>query len=1186
MDSVENYGEILVDSGANINIIRKGFLPLGLHHLIEKCHSGCILANDTKHIFTEKIELQIRIGDYRPISDTFFLIDESKIDVILSCNAMKASGVLIDLPLERLTIRDGVKGNAVGTCLKIGLHFLKGAERKCYLHVAEELNIPANTGVMLKVKTRLSGTLNVSKNILNDGSLIVPESIDTVNNGYIKIQILNLSETDQKLTCNKMLSEATSIEEDRIHALDRRGPTEIRPADRHKIKPLVPSDVHCGTNSEINELLKSLNQYRNICKLNTEKLEEAKVPKFNITLKPGTTPIYKRQYPTPAGLKEPLRKVINEMKRDGIIVPTTSLWNSPLFLVKKKGGAMRPVVDFRPVNQETVLERFPLPVISELFNSLNDCKYFTSMDLLSAYWQVGMEEEAAEKTAFTCPEGRYKFTRLPFGLVNAPMHFSKIIGGVLGELIGCGVLCYLDDIIIYSATKEEHHKAIKRVLEKLQEVGLQVKIEKSTFFQKEIKFLGHCVSQRGLQMDPDKLQGITQMVAPRSKKQLMSLMGMINYYRNFVEDFSGKVTPLTNLLSEKVDFQWGEAQEKAFRGIKTDLLHNTILKFPEYGKEFFIFSDASDYAIGGVLCQEESGRFRPISFRSKKLNGAELNYSVTKKEARAVTWCLQEFRSIILGQKIIVFTDHRPLVGIFGKNPPSAVIGRWVLSVQDFNMDLRYLSGKYNCVADALSRMPVNETLEKSERLDIECVDRLEDCVYSVHQRSREFSNFVGTFFNRGYLKQEQRKDNFCRQAARSVKSGKADVTDVTKFLIADGLLIRKRQLKRVDKTYLTLNIVLPDKLVEETIKWCHEHNLSGHQGWEKTLFLFRQSYFHPQEEERVQRICKQCTTCIKANGQPKKVPLKEYPVQQNPFSTVAIDLMGPLKGTSRGNKYIMVMVDHCTRFCLIEPLPNKTAEQVGRVLRTRLFPVFGCPKVLISDNGGEFINCLMWTLCDVYRITHRTTCPYHPASNGVVERCNGSIVRVLRCFLEDGEGDWDDHLPEVSQALNNRYHKSLQDTPHYALFGYDAYHPMNQEVEEDSPGRSPWAKDESSKSRLQNLRERVQKAIQATTQSTREQRNSKRKPKVLKEGDRVFIRRRREDADNRKLQTRCEGPFKIKALNDKGRVIVTDSQLKEKIVHEDDIIRQDEQETSDKKENSHNNKSHRHKYNLRERNR
>ena len=328
----------------------------------------------------------------------------------------------------------------------------------------------------------------------------------------------------------------------------------------------------------------------------------------------------------------------------------------------------------------------------------------------------------------------------------------------MAELLGVGVLCYLDDIVIFSETMEEHFKILKTVFDKLKQANLQVKLEKSKFFCHEANFLGHKLTGKGVQVDEEKVNGITKMRPPRNKKEVASFLGMTNYYRSFIGDYAVIAKPLTDLLSEKAEWTWNESEDIAFEKLKNKLKEAPILIYPDFKKEFFVFTDASDYAVGSALCQVKNNKFFPIGYQSKKLNGTQQNYSTLKKEALAIKLALAYYRTIIFGHRVTVFTDHRPLISLLGKILPRGAVGRWVLEIRNYRPIVRYVIGRVNVTTDALSRVPMDEIMDRSEKLKIE-QDALEEGVYAVQTlKGEEEEGTVGSIFEREKWREEQKK--------------------------------------------------------------------------------------------------------------------------------------------------------------------------------------------------------------------------------------------------------------------------------------------------------------------------------------------------------------------------------------------------------------------------------------------
>ena len=1173
---IKSKMEILVDTGSDISIILETVCPINAS--FEEENLTVRVANDEKFTFKKSTIIAVKIGNMTKRIKCFVFPKEiGGFPVILGADAMRKLKIGISFEKEKINVKSrnekerGIRDSE--WILEIEENFIpvkKSKITEITLHASKETKIEKNCCAMIKVKTRLKeGTeVEIEKMSLKNG-LMIPSSLSKVKEKKILINVLNLSNSSQVIKLNSELTKCEALGGDtQLCAINRtermagrKG--ERKSADKTAAGALQANEIDCGMQEAKNRLTSLLNEYRSIVKKKGEKVELAHAEPMKINTG-NATARYKRQYSTPFALKEEMKNVIRKMKEEKVIEESVSPWNSPIFLIKKKNGEFRPVIDYRELNQVTEIERFPLPVMDDLFKSMNKAKIFSTIDLLHAYWQIELESESRKKTSFTCSEGKFQFTRVPFGLCNAPIHFAKVIHGILAELLGVGVLCYLDDIVIFSETMEEHFKILKTVFDKLKQANLQVKLEKSKFFCHEANFLGHKLTRKGVQVDEEKVTGITKMRPPENKKQIMSFLGMTNYYRNFIGDYAVIAKPLTDLLSEKAEWKWSENEDSAFEKLKKKLKEAPILIYPDFEKEFFVFTDASDYAVGSALCQVKNNKFFPIGYQSKKLNGTQQNYSTLKKEALAIKLALAYYRTIIFGHRVTVFTDHRPLISVFGKILPRGAVGRWVLEIMNYRPIVRYVIGRVNVTADALSRVPMDEIMERSEKLKIE-QDALEEGVYAVQTlKGEEEEGTVGSIFEREKWREEQKNDRLCKYVvailkggSEGSKGGKVRKINLNEYMLSDGLLCKRRILQRVDKEEIALNVVVPERTANEVIAWSHE--MTGHAGKERTLHTFRKYFFIENEAKKTEEFLKKCDVCKKANGRPRKAPMNEYPVAKVPWTHVHVDLIGPLTVTEKGNKYILVAVDMATRFCVIEALPTKEAHSVAAALRARVFAIFGSPRVLVSDNGSEFVNEIFANLLDVYKTVHRTTVAYHPSSNGLVERRNGTLGKILRAVLtqEERNSCWDEFLAEVMLIMNTTYTRAIGDTSHYALLGYDPRGPLDEL--EDIEEAKLWKPKSLRRKQIGVLREKVKCAIEKSTGTTHKWVNQKRKKKEIKVGDRIFTKQN----TGRKLAPLCEGPFIVKEVSGRGNLIAEDAVTrKTRRIHEDQVLPTGEAET------------------------
>jgi transposase InsO family protein len=462
-------------------------------------------------------------------------------------------------------------------------------------------------------------------------------------------------------------------------------------------------------------------------------------------------PVFTRNYKYPQVYKDKVEIEISEMLRKGIIRPSQSPYNSPIWVVGKKPDdsgkeKIRLVIDYRKLNKKTVEDKFPLPNIDDLIYQLGQSKYYTTLDLASGFHQLEMDPESIEKTAFSTDQNHYEFLRMPFGLKNAPPTFQRAMNGLFAGRPN--VLVYLDDIIIYSNTFNEHLEHLKTVFQILEKNRLTVQPDKSKFGRSELKFLGYWIDREGIRPDPDKVKAISKMTLPQSEKQIKSFLGLTGFYRKLIKNYSAIAKPLTTCLkkSSKIDPN-NEQYKNAFETLRTCLMEKPILSYPNFDRPFFLTSDASNYAVGAVLAQEnEKGTRLAIAYASRTLNPAEQNLSAIEKELLAVVWATRYFRHYIYGVKFVLETDHKPLLWLSNLKEPNAKLMRWKLQLNEFDFEIRHVPGKSNKVADALSRpFTLNVLNQDAPSLPIisprAVTQVLEDCEQQS-EAEPEFENF------------------------------------------------------------------------------------------------------------------------------------------------------------------------------------------------------------------------------------------------------------------------------------------------------------------------------------------------------------------------------------------------------------------------------------------------------------
>lgn len=420
-------------------------------------------------------------------------------------------------------------------------------------------------------------------------------------------------------------------------------------------------------------------------------------------------PVYKKNYRYPPHLQEVINSEVQKLLDQGIVVSSESPYCNPVWIVPKKPDASgtkkwRPVIDFRDLNRKTIEDKYPLPRIEEILDSLGKCQYFSTLDLAQGFYQIEMDERSLEKTAFSVNNQHLMFKRMCFGLKNAPATFQRVMDNVLRPFLFKFCFVYIDDVIIFSKSLEEHVQHLTLVLQRLREVNLKVQLDKTEFLHKEVAFLGHLVTQDGIKPNPEKISVMKQYPIPISQKEIKQYLGLAGFYRKFIKDFSKIAYPITRCLKKGAKIDINDPYKDSFEQLKVLLTNAPVLAYPDFTQQFTLTTDASNIAIGSVLSQKG----HPIAYHSRTLNPAERNYSTIEKELLSIVDSCKHFRPYLWGQKFIIESDHRPLQWLFSLKDPSSRLYRWKVKLEAFNFDIRYVKGQTNFVADALSRIEVN----------------------------------------------------------------------------------------------------------------------------------------------------------------------------------------------------------------------------------------------------------------------------------------------------------------------------------------------------------------------------------------------------------------------------------------------------------------------------------------------
>ena len=837
----------------------------------------------------------------------------------------------------------------------------------------------------------------------------------------------------------------------------------------------------------------------------------------------------------PAPFKEAYRRIppqmydevkahIQEMLDLGAIRPSNSPWASAIVLVRKKDGRLRFCIDLRRLNNRTVKDAYSLPRIESILDSLGGAQIFTTLDLKAGYWQVEMAEECKAYTAFTCgPLGFYECDTMPFGATNAPATFQRLMHDCLGDLNMNWCIVYLDDIIVFSDTKEEHLKRLEAVFQKLMAAGLKLKPTKCFFFKDEIEYLGHVVSGKGISTNPKKIEAVTKWPTPKTVYDVRSFLGFVGYYRRFIKNFSKITKPIREVITglenqskraaKKTHIEWTDIADSAFETLKTMCVNTPILAYPDYQLPFTLHTDSSTDGLGAVLYQKQNGKQRVIAYASRSVSKAESNYPAHKLEFLALKWTVcEKFHEYLYGTKPFeVFTDNNPLTYVLTSAKLDACGQRWVAKLANYNFSIKYRCGVSNTEADALSRIKWPEAISEKLDLDNRCMDThiinailtgavsksslIESVSCSTDLIPTELDKTTSKLSNINWMK-EQRLDPNLGVIIRLIESGQLfkrklqgkDSTELKSFLrnkrclkLYKDVLYRKSYSDNSTTKKTMWQLVVPKLFRERALSGCHDD--VGHQGILRTLSLLRERFYWPGMQEEATQYVMRCSRCLRRKTPPQVAPLQPILVTQ-PLELVHMDYLSlePSKGNIEN---VLVITDHFTRYALAYPSKTQTAQATARILWDNFICHYGFPEKFISDQGRNFESDLIKELCKIAGVKKVHTTPYHPQGNGQCERFNSTLCNMLGTLSDEEKSDWKSHLGCMTHAYNCTKHASTTYSPYYLMFGRHPRLPIDIEFGLHKPNCS----DNSSKSRyIQKLRRRLNYAFQKASKYSDQQ--------------------------------------------------------------------------------------------------
>ena len=812
---------------------------------------------------------------------------------------------------------------------------------------------------------------------------------------------------------------------------------------------------------------------------------------FQIDLVPGAKPVARAPYRlAPAEMKE-LSSQLEDLLEKGFIRPSISPWGAPVLFVKKKDGSMRMCIDYRELNKLTVKNRYPLPRIDDLFDQLQGASWFSKIDLRSGYHQLKIREQDVPKTAFRTRYGHYEFLVMSFGLTNAPAAFMDLMNRVCRPMLDRSVIVFIDDILIYSKSEEDHARHLKEVLQKLRDEKLYAKFSKCAFWLREVQFLGHVINSSGIMVDPAKVEAVMNWATPKSPSEIRSFLGLAGYYRRFIQDFSKIASSLTKLTKKDTKFVWDSDQENAFTELKKRLTHAPILALPDGTDDLVVYSDASYKGLGCVLMQ----RGKVIAYASRQLKPHERNYPTHDLELAAVVFALKLWRHYLYGVPCTIYTDHKSLKYFFEQKDLNMRQRRWLELIKDYDVEIMYHPGKANVVADALSRKETPKPIRvRSCQLILK-----PDIMKQISMVQNEAVQVEWIMSERMWGQQGLLEDN------------------------GDGVMFMKGRM------WIPRYGGFRDKIMDEA----HKTRYSIHPGATKMYQDLKKNYWWPTMKYEVATYVSKCLTClqVKAEHQRPYGTVQPLEVPEWKWEHLTMDFITKLPRTPKGYDTIWVVVDRLTKSAHFLPMRETfNSERLADLFIREIVSRHGVPVSIVSDRDTRFTSKFWKRFHEEMGTRLHISTTYHPQTDGQSERTIQTLEDMLRACVIDFGGSWDYHLPLAEFSYNNSYHATIGMPPYEMLYGRRCRTPVCW----GSIGQKQLGSLEVIEATTEKLA-KIKEFMKAAQDRQKSYADKRRRPIEFNVGDRVLLKvspwkgiiRFRKRG---KLSPRFIGPFRISA--------------------------------------------------------
>ncbi|KAK4520564.1 uncharacterized protein ATC70_006441 [Mucor velutinosus] len=741
--------------------------------------------------------------------------------------------------------------------------------------------------------------------------------------------------------------------------------------------------------------------------------------KMEFTIDTGDhPPIYIRPRHYHPDIQSKIDAKLSELERNGIVSKVNFTdWGFPVTAVPKPNGSLRICGNYVKLNAITKTIKYPFINLHHALQSLGNAKYFSKIDLLSGYFQIPIAAADKPKSALVTPNSTYVFNTMAMGMKNAPAHFQLLMDQVLGDMRYRTAIAYQDDTILFSDTFDNHVLQLRKLLTRLREANLTINIEKCQFGLNQINFLGFIVSDQGVHADMDKVTPITNLRAPTNIKEVERLLGMAGVYSKFISKYQVMVEPIRRLKIKDVPFAWESEQEHAFQELKRSLAALPYLKQPNFKLPFELHCDAATSAgIAVILCQRYDDTPYPLSFASRSVTKFEKNYSIRELEALAIIFGVKKFRMYLECNQFTVFTDHSSLQWLLNTDADKQPrLWRWCLFLQAYDFKVIYIPGKVNHAADTLSRAAIHAIVSHHPDIDWAKEQRLDP--------------MLRPYFNNTNVKYSKHK-------------------------VVDGILYKVEN--KQHKTIATdMYIMVPSHLVANLISKHHDSKFAGHGGIAKTkASLVKAHLYWTNMTHDINAYIQKCQICQRIKGHVATKHNMTTTHGTAPFIKVAIDYFGPLPTSSAGHQYVLVVIDTFTKYVELYPTRSTASQELASIMYTQFILRHGVPNEIMCDNGNSLGSQFTQQVARYVDINIVYTPPYHPSSNGIVERFMKTLRTMILSYTDINQIStrWSSNLRIIRFVYNNMYHHSIKTSPFELVHGRTARTPLSTIIPEKLP--------------------------------------------------------------------------------------------------------------------------------------